>query len=145
MPAQISTTRLLLLRALYLFTFAFLAFQVWPGLIAGDRDWEPLAGIAVSLYGALSVLCLLGLGNPLAMLPLLLLQLSYKLVWLLAVWLPLRVAGHAERLSIDGFDLFLPFLVVVVLDLVIIPWPYVMARFVRIPEAHIDATEGVRQ
>lgn len=76
MSEQVSTTRLHLLRVAYLGTFAFLAFQVWPGLIAGPRDWEPLSGLAVSLYGALSVLCLLGVRNPLGMLPLLLLQLS---------------------------------------------------------------------
>lgn len=78
------------------------------------------------------------------MLPLLLLQLSYKLIWLLAVWLPLRVAGRADELSIEGFDLFVPFLAVVVLDFVVIPWPYVMARFVRTPRAQVERAEDLR-
>lgn len=130
---RVSPVRLNLLRAAYLLTFAFLAIQVWPDLIVGDRDWEPLTGIAVSFYAALSILCVLGVRNPLAMLPLLLLQISYKVVWLLAVWLPLQLAGRADELSIEGFDLFVPFVVVVVLDLVVIPWPYVMMRFVRAP------------
>lgn len=131
MPEQVSLVRLYLLRGAYLLTFAFLAFQVWPGIIVGDRDWEPLAGIAVSLYAALSVLCVLGVRYPLAMLPLLFLQLFYKVVWLLAVGFPLQLAGRANELSIDGSDLFVPFVVVVVADLVVIPWPYVVARFVR--------------
>jgi hypothetical protein len=138
---QVSVVRLYLLRGAYLATAVFLALQVWPDLLGGERDWEPLAGIAVSLYAALSLLCVMGVRNPLAMLPLLLLQLSYKVVWLLAVWLPLRLAGRADELHIEGFDLFVPFMVVVVLDLVVIPWPLVVVQFVRGQE---ERAEGLR-
>jgi hypothetical protein len=129
MLEQVSTARLNLLRVAYFLTFAFLAFQVWPGIIAGDRGWEPLAGVGVSFYAALSALCLLGLRYPLAMLPLIFIQLFYKIVWLLAVAVPRQFAGPG--MSGGGPDLSVLFLVVVVLDLVVIPWPYVVARFVR--------------
>jgi hypothetical protein len=58
------------------------------------------------------------------MLPLLLLQLFYKSVWLLAVALPLWSAGQST-------DLTTPFVIGLVLDLIVIPWPYVLANYVK--------------
>ncbi|MGH8570383.1 MAG: hypothetical protein ACREXU_20865 [Gammaproteobacteria bacterium] len=124
MSEHVSPIRLNLLRVAYFLTFAFLGARVWPEVIAGPQISGPLPGVAVSLYAALSVLCVLGLRYPLAMLPLLLLQLTYKTVWLIAVALPLGFAGPAEELSAL-------FAVVVALDLAVIPWRYVAARFVR--------------
>lgn len=131
MSVQVSPARQNLLRVGYFLTFVFLAFQIWPEIFVADRDSEGLAVLAVCLYGAFSVLCLLGVRNPLAMLPLLVLQVFYKAIWLVAFWLPLQLGGRAGQLNVEGTDVFLPFLLVVVLDLLIIPWPYVMARFVR--------------
>jgi hypothetical protein len=68
------------------------------------------------------------------MLPLLFLELSYKVVWLLAVWLPLRLAGSTNGLRLGTLDLDVAtalFVAVVVGLLVTIPWPYVVTRFVR--------------
>ncbi len=59
------------------------------------------------------------------MLPLLLLQLFYKVVYLLAVGLPLEFRPDQE-LSIVSV-----FIGGVVMDLVAIPWPYVVSRFAR--------------
>ncbi|MBI2169243.1 MAG: hypothetical protein HYU28_07050 [Actinobacteria bacterium] len=134
MSEQVSPARLNLLRGAYLLTFAFLGFQVWPKIISGGQAWEPLEGVAVSFYAALSALCLLGARNPLAMLPLLVLQLFYKVVWLVAVWLPLRSAGAEPEMGIGQISLSALaglFIVVAVADLVAIPWPYVVTRFVR--------------
>jgi len=134
MGEQVSLARLYLLRGMYVLTFAFLGFQVWPKIIVGHRGWAPLPGVAISFYAALSVLCLLGLRYPLAMLPLIFVQLFYKVVWLLAVWLPLRSAGPTNETSMGGLRLSVLsvlFILVVVGDLVVVPWPYVVARFVR--------------
>jgi hypothetical protein len=127
-----------MLRAWYFGIFAFVGFVVWPRIIAriigGGEGLEPLPGVAVSFYAALSVLCLLGLRYPLTMLPLLFLEVSYKVVWLLTVWLPLHFAGREKHMSMGGLGLSamgMLFLVVVVGILVTLPWPYVVARFVR--------------
>jgi hypothetical protein len=70
----------------------------------------------------------LGLRYPLRMLPLLLLQLFYKAVWLLAVALPMwsavRSTGLTHAMAIGA-----------IVDLVGIPWPYVLANYVK---AHGD-------
>ena len=59
------------------------------------------------------------------MLPLLFMHLFYKSVWLTAVALPLRLGGRPAADLTDGM------VVGVVLDLIVIPWPYVLANYVK--------------
>jgi hypothetical protein len=61
------------------------------------------------------------------MLPLLLLQVLYKLIWLAGVAYPMWSAGHLDLVS-GTVKLFA---IVVVLDLTVIPWPYVFQNYVR--------------
>lgn len=124
MPNEISTFRLYLMRLLYLLNFVLLGSDVWPGILNHKGAWDPLHGVASAFWAALSALSGLGLRYPLRMLPLLLLQLLYKAAWLLAVALPMwsavRSTGLAHAMVIG-----------VVVDLVCIPWPYVLANYVK--------------
>ena len=135
MSEQVSLTRLYLLRAMYLGNLVLLGLGIWPELIGLHRAWQPLPAVAFCFWAALGALSGLGLRYPLAMVPLLLLQLLYKVLWVLALWLPLQFAGPATDMSVGGLDLSVMFIGGAVTDLVVIPWPYVVARFVR---AHGD-------
>src|SRR2546430_7581333 len=123
MSKETSTVRLYLMRIVYLGNFVFLGLQVWPEIINHVGAWDPVKGVAFSFWAALSALSGLGLRYPLKMLPLLLLQLLYKLVWLIAValpqWAALRSTPIARAMVIG-----------VVLDLIAIPWPYVLSNYV---------------
>ncbi len=123
MSEETSTLRLYLMRLLYLLNFALLGLDVWSTILSQGGAWDPVKGVAFSFWGALSLLSGLGIRYPLAMLPLLLLQLLYKLIWLLAVALP-------QWPEIQSADLTQAMLVGIVLDIVVIPWPYVMANYV---------------
>jgi len=57
---------------------------------------------------------------------LLLQQLLYKSIWLIAVYLPLQSAGQSP-------DLTKVMVIGVVVDLIVIPWPYVLGSYVRKP------------
>ena len=127
---DVSTLRLYLLRALYLMNFAFLAVNTWPALFAPAQPLGPLDGTAFSFWAALSTLCALGLRYPLQMLPLLLLQLLYKLIWLLAVALPFSTGGGADPLTAQMTKTFAGGAIA---DLIVIPWGYVLAYYVRKP------------
>ena len=59
------------------------------------------------------------------MLPLLLLQLLYKLIWIGAAGLPMWWAGHFDRVS----GMLRLFAAIVVLDLAIVPWRYVFENY----------------
>jgi hypothetical protein len=67
----------------------------------------------------------LGVRYPLKILPWLLLQLFYNSTWLIAVALPLWSAGQTPSLTKIS-------LIPVIVDLVVIPWSYVLATYVRI-------------
>jgi len=124
MSNEISTFRLYLMRLLYLLNFVLLGLDVWPEIIGHKGVWDPLHGVAFSFWAALSALSGLGIRYPMKMLPLLLLQLFYKAVWLLAVALPMwsavRSSGLTHAMGIG-----------VVVDVVCIPWPYVLANYVK--------------
>lgn len=120
----VSTLRLYVMRALYLLNFALLGSDVWPRLLMQQEAWDPVHGAAFSFWGALSLLSALGLRYPLQMLPLLLLQFVYKLIWLTAVGPSLWAAGKATGMT-EAFA------VGIVLDLIAIPWAFVLANYVK--------------
>ena len=124
MSEETSTFRLYVMRLLYLLNFAFLSLKVWPVIINHVGAWDPLKGVAFSFWAALAALAGLGLRYPLKMLPLLFLQLVYKSIWLIAVYLPLRSAGQSTELT-------KVMVIGVVVDLIVIPWPYVLATYVK--------------
>ena len=129
MTEEVSKFRLYLMRVLYLLNFVMLGLQVWPELINPDKPMAPLVGVAFSFWAALSTLSGLGIRYPLKMLPMLILQLFYKSVWLLAVALPLWSAGRLDSAS----ELTRIFVGGVVVDILVIPWPYVLSNYVKKP------------
>src|SRR5271154_1460194 len=89
MPKEVSTLRLYVIRFVFLLNFALLGSDVWPAIFKHQGPWDPLKGVAFAFWAALSALSGLGIRYPLKMTPLLLLQMLYKVVWLLAVGLPM--------------------------------------------------------
>src|SRR5262249_33461058 len=100
MNRQISKTRLHAMRFVYLGTGIGVGVDVWPALINRSTPWDPLHGIAYSFWAAYSALMLWGVRFPVRMLPLMLLQLFYKLTWLIAVAYPLWSAGPLSPLAL---------------------------------------------
>lgn len=126
MPDRISILRLYLLRALYLVNFALLGLEVWPDIVLEGGTWDPVQGVAFSFWGALSALSVLGLRYPLQMLPLLLIQFLYKAIWLVAIAVPQWDAVGSVGITNE-------MLIGVIIDLLVIPWPYVFRNYVREP------------
>ena len=124
MHEDVSLFRLYLLRAAYLGNFVMLGLSVWPGILRHNGWANPLEGVGVAFWGALSLLCIVGVRYPLKMLPLIFLQFTYKLIWVLAVALP-RLSTAAPTWYMQ------PMLMGVVFDPILIPWPYVFATYVK--------------
>ncbi len=82
-------------------------------------------GIIGSVFFAFGVLSVLGLRFPLRFVPVLLLQLVYKLAWLIGVAIPLFLQG---RLPEGEVPTVIIFVITVALDLVAIPFRYLFAR-----------------
>lgn len=89
-----------------------------------DRD-PIVLGIVGSVYVAFGILSLFGLRAPLKFVPILLLQLLYKLIWFLGVALPLCIRGQFPSHGL----LFVPIFVTYVIgDLIAIPFSQVFSR-----------------
>ena len=71
---------------------------------------------------------LLGVRFPVTMLPLLLLQILYKVIWLIGV---ASLLWSARRLNPDAIGTVRFFAGIVVLDLIVIPWPYVFEKYAK--------------
>ena len=82
-------------------------------------------GVLGSVYIACGILAVLGLRSPLKFVPLLLLQLFYKVIWFVGILLPLVFSGPLPWHGIVFSILFAAFIVG---DLIAIPFRYVFAR-----------------
>ena len=92
----------------------------------GFPHQDPITyGINGSVYVAFAILSVFGLRSPLKFAPVLLLQLSYKVVWIICVTLPILVAG---RLPTHGIILAVIFATFVIGDLIAIPFRYVFSK-----------------
>jgi hypothetical protein len=126
---EVSLFHLYLLRAAYLLLVVGLSTSVWPALIH-HQSWpltlSPWRGIGTSLIAALPILAIFGLRYPLKMLPLLIYEVTWKTIWLIAVALPVWVnhgaIDDALAATIQACLFVMPFYL-------IIPWRYVFENF----------------
>ncbi|MBK9271084.1 MAG: hypothetical protein IPM48_05775 [Saprospiraceae bacterium] len=123
---DISIFRLYLLRAVYLFVAVGLGFTIWPTII-GHTSILPLwRGVGCSMLAAVSILALIGIRYPLAMLPILFFELIWKSVWLIAIALPLWTSGQMDQINLNTtYDCLTG-----VIFLFVIPWKYVWFQYV---------------
>jgi hypothetical protein len=124
---EVSLVRLYVLRATYLLLVVGLGAMILPPLL----QHEPLArGVIVSLLAAVWALAFLGLRYPLQMLPLLMFELAWKTIWLIAFGLPQWSSGQVPGTFAEDF----PAIVLgVVLMPLVIPWGYVYRHYVKQP------------
>jgi hypothetical protein len=128
----VSKFRIYLLTFFYLINIIFLGSAVWTEIFTHRGLWEPLPGVAFSFWAAFSILAIAGVLHPLKMIPMLLVQFSYKLIWLIIVAYPLWSANHltgstAHELAEINFK-------GIVVDLLVIPWPYVLKNYILKPK-----------
>ena len=125
---EVSLIRVYALRALYL-TMAIGEGSIqWP-LLFHHVPWSMMSGVAHAMLAALAAVSLLGVRYPLKMLPLLFYELAWKVVWLTVVALPLWRAGPLDA---GMMETVVACLLVVIVP-VIVPWPYIVANYMRAP------------
>ena len=123
---EVSALRLNVMRVGYAVLFGGLASSEWPGLIHHE-GWTLTHGIASALLAALSLLSALGIRYPLQMLPVLLFELGWKAIWLVAIALPRWVAHDVDS---DTHRMAITCLAAMVIVPLFIPWPYVFRNYV---------------
>jgi hypothetical protein len=113
---------------MYLLVLVGLALTIWPLIISPPFDLEHMRGVVWSVLAAVSLLAALGIRYPLAMLPLLLFELLWKTIWIVAIGIP---HWSADQLSPPMAETWRDCLVGVVLLILAMPWRYVVERYVK--------------
>lgn len=126
----LSRHRLLALRATYLLLVVGLGVTNWPMIVAPPADLSHMSSVVRAMLGAVALLALLGLRHPAALLPLLLFELVWKTVWVLAYGLPMWRAGTLDAGTTETFVACLMGLVIFPL---VIPWGHVARRYLTAP------------
>lgn len=126
--SDVSTLRLCLLRGMYLLIAVGLGITIWPSIVAPHATVANEGTVILALLGALAVVSALGLRYPLQMLPILLFELLWKLIWVVAFALRMWLAtGLDEYASQTLFACLMG----VVLVPIIMPWRYVFEHYFR--------------
>ncbi len=123
---DVSLIRLYVLRAMYLVLVVGLGAMIVPEILSH----EPASrGVIASLLGAVWLLAFVGLRYPLEMLPLLLFEFTWKLIWMVFYGLPQWSSGQQPpTFAEDSFNIAFGAIL-----LFVIPWGYVWRRFVKRP------------
>ena len=126
---DVSLVRLYTLRACYLILAVGLGLYVWPAVLHHTPAFAATRGIRVSLLAGIGLAALLGLRYPVKMIPLLLFELTWKAIYLLAFALPLWL--HHQVTPAAALDIQSVLVVVILLPL--IPWTYVARQYILAP------------
>lgn len=125
----ISPWRLNVLRAAYLLLALGAGYLNWSQILDPAREWDMMEGIVVIMLGAMSLLALLGLRQPLRMLPLMLWEITWKLIWLARVALPAILADQVN----DGVAANMVACGLVIILIAATPWDHVWRTYLRGP------------
>jgi len=122
------------LKGMYIYTIVGaggfgLGIIVMPDVMRSIFGWPVqdsiVFGVTGSVYVAFALLSILGLRSPLKFAPVLLLQLSYKVVWFIGVVLPLLVI---DKFPIYGILHVVIFATYIIGDIIAIPFSYVFGK-----------------
>ena len=123
---EVSLFRLYTLRVAYLIMSAGLGAFIWPNVIHHTNEFAVTHGIQVALLAGLGLTATLGLRYPLKTLPILLFELTWKAIYLIAFALPLWSAHQINDATAEDIKAVL----MVVIFIPLIPWRYVFVHFV---------------
>src|SRR5215210_7822299 len=134
--SEVSTFRLYLLRAMYVFMVVGLAiFKLAPAILHPE-NLSPQDSVVVSVLGGFALLAVLGIRYPLKMLPLLFFEFVWKAIWVVAFGLPLLLSGRLDpNVSFGGTETLINCLLGIVLVPLVTPWGYVLKHYLRAPGA----------
>jgi len=123
---ELSLFRLYMLRVFYLVMAAGLGAYIWPVVIHHTNEFAATEGVRFALLAGLGATAALGLRYPVQMLPILLFELTWKAIYLIAFALPLWSAHQITEAVAEDVKAVL----MVVIFIPLIPWRYVFANYV---------------
>jgi len=120
-----------LLRLLYVLMFFVLGKETWTHIFTHQGPWDPTAAVAWCVWTAFATLAGLGILRPLKMLPIILVEIFYKVLWLILVAYPLWSKGTLTGSPAAGLTSGFLW---VILPIVAVPWGYAFVTYVYNPK-----------
>jgi hypothetical protein len=118
-----------ILRLMFFLMIVFLGNTSWTHLLTFKGPWNPADAMAWCIWGTFSVLAILGAIHPLKMLPIVMLEIFYKVLWLIIVAFPLwksnQLIGSSAEEMTNAF-------LWVLLPIIGMPWKYFFRTYVFI-------------
>ena len=121
----LTSLRMFLLRGGYLLLGGGLALTQWAVLLRPAPSFELFEGVVSCMLVALSLLAILGLFRPLAMLPVLLFELAGKSIWAMSIAVPqvlMEQSNEGTLATLFACAFAIPIALVV-------PWDHVWRRY----------------
>ncbi|RJG15240.1 hypothetical protein D3872_14010 [Massilia cavernae] len=115
---------------MYLLIAVGLALSIWPSIIFPPSVTANSSTVVRSLLGALALMSLLGLRYPLQMLPLLMFELVWKVIWIVAFALPMWMGPGLDAYASE--TLFATAMGVILVPLVL-PFGYILRHYFKAP------------
>lgn len=132
----VSPINIYLLRLVFILMFFVLGWQTWTHIFFHQGPWEPTSAVAWCVWTAFATLAGLGIVHPLRMLPILLLEIFYKILWLILVAYPLWSKGTLAGSPAEGTTSAFLW---VILPIVSVPWRYVFQHYIYQPKVAAPA------
>ena len=123
---EVSLFRLYTLRVAYFVMAAGLGVYIWPLVIHHTNELAITKGAQLALLAGLGATAALGLRYPVKMLPILLFEMVWKAIYLIAFALPLWSAHQINEAVAEDIKAVL----MVVIFIPLIPWRYLFAQYV---------------
>jgi len=123
---EVSLFRLYTLRVAYFVMAAGLGVYIWPLVIHHTNELAITKGAQLALLAGLGATAALGLRYPVKMLPILLFEMVWKAIYLIAFALPLWSARQINEAVAEDIKAVL----MVVIFIPLIPWRYLFAQYV---------------
>ena len=105
-----------------------LALTIWPEILSPDQRIANEDSVITSLLGAIALLAALGVRYPLKMLPILLFELVWKLIWVfgfaISNWMGTGLDTYAK-------ETLFACLIGIILVPFAIPWDYVYTHYMK--------------
>lgn len=120
--------RLYVLRACYAILAVGLGSIQVPAFLH-HAHWTQASAAAHSFLLALALLSIVGIRYPLRMLPLLVYELLWKMIWLCGIALPLWVANQVDADTRKSFFEIAP----VIILFPLLPWGYIFSNYLKKP------------
>jgi len=120
-----------LLRLLYVLMFFVLGKETWTHILTHQGAWDPTSAVVWCVWTAFATLAGLGIIRPLKMLPIIFLEIFYKVFWLMLVAYPLWSKGTLAGSPAEGITSAFLW---VILPIVVVPWGYAFVTYIYNPK-----------